>query len=228
MTPEASQESDAGAEDRLLVSEIFRSIQGESSWAGVPCVFIRLAGCSVGCAFCDTAYAREDGTAMTVGEVVEKCMGWSGRLVEVTGGEPLEQAACPRLVGRLLERGMTVLVETSGTLPIGVLPAEAIKIMDLKCPSSGVSGKNDWANIAALGPRDEVKFVIADRVDYEWSRDVIAKHDLTARCKEVLVGCVFGAIEPERVVAWILEDGLDVRFQLQLQKIIWAPGARGV
>ena len=228
MMPDSSQKSDAEGEGRLRVSEIFRSIQGESSWAGLPCVFIRLAGCSVGCAFCDTAYARDGGIAMTVAEAVEKCLALSGRLVEVTGGEPLEQAACPRLVRGLLEHGMTVLVETSGTLPISGLPAEAIKIMDLKCPSSGVCAKNDWSNIAALGAWDEVKFVIADRTDYEWSRDVIGKHDLTARCGEVLVGCVFGAIEPQRVVAWILEDGLDVRFQVQLQKIIWAPGARGV
>jgi len=228
MKPDSSQELDAEGEDRLRVSEIFKSIQGESSWAGLPCVFIRLAGCSVGCAFCDTAYAREGGTAMTVAEVVEKCLALSGRLVEVTGGEPLEQAACLGLVRRLIERGMTVLVETSGTLPISGLPAEAVKIMDLKCPSSGVCAKNDWSNIEALGPRDEVKFVIADRADYEWSRAMIGKYDLTARCKEVLVGCVFGAIEPQCVVAWILEDGLDVRFQMQLQKVIWAPGARGV
>lgn len=227
-------ETDERLVKTLVVTEIFRSIQGESTWAGLPCIFVRLTGCSVRCAYCDTTYAYDGGTIMTVGEIVEKCAALSGRpdlrgrLVEVTGGEPLEQAECPALVACLLERGVTVLVETNGTLPIDRLPDAGIKIMDIKCPGSGVSEKTDWANMKRLSPRDEVKFVICDRSDYDWSREVISKYDLVSRCKEVLISPVFGRIEPRVIAAWILEDRLDVRLQLQLHKFIWPPDCKGV
>ena len=169
---------------------------------------------------------------MRVGEIIGQCEelhgALAGALVEVTGGEPLEQEACGTLAECLLERGATVLVETSGTLPIGTLPAGAIRIMDIKCPGSGVSDKNDWSNIALLTKRDEVKFVIGDRADYEWSKEAADRHRLAPRCRQVLFAPVFGKIAPRVLADWILEDGLDVRLQLQLHKVIWSPDRRGV
>ena len=160
--------------------------------------------------------------------ILAKCDELACPLAEITGGEPLLQEACRDLAARLLEQGRTVLCETSGTVPIGVLPDGVIRIMDLKCPSSGVCDKNDWANIAALNRRDEVKFVIADRADYEWSRALIRKHALPERCGQVLLAPVFGEIEPRALTEWMLEDGLDARLQLQLHKYIWPPDERGV
>ena len=211
----------------LRVTEIFKSIQGESSWAGLPCVFVRLTGCPLRCSYCDTAYAYEGGTEMTIGEIIEQCVGLGGSLVEVTGGEPLFQEACPVLVHYLLERRFTVLVETSGALPITGLPRKAIRIMDLKCPGSGMSGKNHWDNIEALAPHDEVKFVIGDRADYEWSRDILKKYNLKDRCQEVLFAPAHGILEPQVLAEWILEDALEVRFQLQIHKHIWPEGRQG-
>ena len=212
----------------LRLTEIYKSIQGESTWVGLPCIFIRLARCHLRCVWCDTAYAFYGGENVTIGEILRKCREMQGELVEITGGEPLVQRECADLAQALLDEGYTVLVETSGTLPIRVLPAEAIKIMDLKCPDSGECEKNDWSNVETLSPRDEVKFVIASRLDYEWSRDVVRKYGLPARCRAVLFSPVFDAIEPERIVRWILEDDLDVRFQMQLHKCIWPPEQRGV
>ena len=216
------------AAKKLCVAEIFASIQGESTWAGAPCVFVRLAGCDVGCAYCDTRYAHGGRDTMTVGEIVERCGAWPFRLVEITGGEPLQQEHCPALAACLLERGYTVLCETSGTLPISRLTDAVIKIMDLKCPGSGVCDKNDWSNIEALSSRDEVKFVMGDRRDYEWSRDVTGRYNLAERCNAVLFAPVFGQIEPHRLAEWILADGLNVRLQLQVHKYIWPPDQRGV
>jgi 7-carboxy-7-deazaguanine synthase len=220
----ASDSSDA----TLDVAEIFKSIQGESTWAGLPCVFVRLAGCDVGCSYCDTAYAQSGGETMMVKAILGRCAELGGPLCEITGGEPLQQAACPELAARLLDKGYTVLCETSGTRPIDTLPAGVIRIMDLKCPGSGACSRNHWANIDALTPRDEVKFVVTDRHDYEWSRDMVRTHRLTERCHEVLFSPVLGRIEPKAIVAWILADELPVRFQLQLHKYIWQPGERGV
>jgi len=214
--------------DTVVVCEIFRSIQGESTWAGLPCTFVRLAGCNLRCSYCDTAYAYEGGETTSVDAVVAKCAELSLPLVEVTGGEPLAQAGCVPLVKTLLARAHTVLVETNGSLYTGVLPAEAVKILDFKCPGSGMANRNDWRNVEVLTDRDEVKFVIGDRADYEWSRRALEQYRLPERCRQVLFSPVFGKIEPRRIVEWILEDNLNVRFQLQLQKYIWPPGQRGV
>ncbi|HOF38519.1 MAG TPA: radical SAM protein [Candidatus Hydrogenedentes bacterium] len=216
------------SEKTLVVTEIYRSIQGESTWAGRPCTFIRLTGCNLRCVWCDTSYAFKGGTRMTIAEILAECRRLGCALVEITGGEPLLQKACPRLAEALLAEGYTVLCETSGSLPIADLPRDVVKIMDLKCPGSGECEKNDWANLDALGPRDEIKFVIASRADYEWSRDVFRKYNLAARCHAVLFSPVFGAIAPKDIVAWLLEDALDARFQLQLHKFIWPPSQKGV
>lgn len=216
----------------MRVAEVFFSIQGESTWAGRPCVFVRLAGCELRCTYCDTPYARDGGEAMSVGAIVERCLQWPCRLVEITGGEPLLQEACPALARALLEAGFTVLVETSGALPVHILPPEAIRIMDLKCPGSGMADRNDWTNVDALTGRDEVKFVIGDRGDYEWSKDAVERLGLTKRCHAVLFSAAGGAgdggLAPRDLAQWILADGLDVRFQLQLHKYVWPPDERGV
>jgi len=212
----------------LRLTEIYKSVQGESTWAGLPCVFVRLARCHLRCVWCDTAYAFYGGDPVAIEDIVSKCKEMNCALIEITGGEPLVQAGCAELAQALLGEGFTVLIETSGSLPIDVLPVEVIKIMDLKCPDSGECEKNHWPNIAALSPRDEVKFVIASRRDYEWARDTTHEHDLVSRCNAVLFSPVFGSVAPADLVQWILADNLDVRFQLQLHKFIWPPEQRGV
>jgi 7-carboxy-7-deazaguanine synthase len=212
----------------LTITEIYKSVQGESTWAGLPCIFVRLTGCHLRCVWCDTEYAFHGGAKMTISEIVDRCVELTCPLVEITGGEPLLQKDCDTLAQCLLDRGMTVLCETSGALPIDRLPAGVITIMDLKCPGSGECDKNDWSNIARLSARDEVKFVIAGRADYEWSRDVVRNHDLPSRCNAVLFSPVFGSVDPRELVEWILEDELDVRFQLQMHKFIWPPDQKGV
>jgi len=213
----------------LRVIEVYPSIQGESTWAGLPCTFVRLARCNLRCSWCDTEYSFHGGENWTLTDLLAR-VGEAGiALVEVTGGEPLAQAECVDLCALLTEAGYTVLIETSGSLPIDVLPPEVVKIMDLKCPGSGECDKNHWPNLEALDPaQDEVKFVIASRRDYEWARDVVQEHGLVARCKAVLFSPVFGQIAPKQIVDWILEDRLNVRFQLQMHKFIWPPDARGV
>jgi 7-carboxy-7-deazaguanine synthase len=214
--------------DTLRVSEVFHSIQGESTWAGLPCTFIRLAKCHLRCTYCDTAYAFTGGELRSIEALIDACAAYDCTLVEITGGEPLLQPETPVLAAALLDAGYTVLVETSGSLPINVLPEGVIRIMDFKCPSSGEAHRNDWSNVDALTPRDEVKFVIGSREDYEWSRDVLATHGLAQRCKQVLFSLVFGALAPRDLVEWILADALPVRFQLQLHKFVWPPDQRGV
>lgn len=211
----------------LVINEIYSSIQGESSYAGLPCVFVRLTGCNLRCTYCDTEYAFYEGQRRSVDEVAAEVLGFDIPLIEITGGEPLLQKSCATLAKRLLQEGRKVLVETSGAFPIDLLPEGAIRIMDLKCPSSGECDKNDWDNIGRLKPYDEVKFVIGDRADYEWARDVIRKHDLPTRCT-VLLSTVFGKIEPVQVTEWMLADNLAARFQLQMHKYIWDPKKRGV
>jgi 7-carboxy-7-deazaguanine synthase len=215
-------------DDQLRINEIFFSIQGESTWAGRPCAFVRLTGCDLRCSWCDTEYAFHEGRTMAVEEVVAQLLGYGCDLVEVTGGEPLLQAAVHPLVGRLLEAGMTVLVETSGGRDVSRLDTRAIKVMDLKCPGSGESAHNLWSNLEHLTPHDEVKFVIADRIDYEWARDVVRRHNLAVCVNAVLMSCAFGQLEPALLAGWILADRLPVRMQLQMHKHIWAPDARGV
>jgi 7-carboxy-7-deazaguanine synthase len=215
-------------DDRLRINEIFFSIQGESTWAGRPCAFVRLTGCDLRCSWCDTEYAFHEGRTMAIEEVAAQLLGYGCDLVEVTGGEPLLQAGVYPLIVRLLDMGTTVLVETSGASDISRLDVRAIKVMDLKCPGSGESARNLWSNLDHLTPRDEVKFVIADRADYEWARDVLRRDNLAPRVNAVLMSCVFGRLEPALLAGWILEDRLPVRMQLQMHKHIWAPDARGV
>ena len=212
----------------LRVTEIYKSVQGESTWAGLPCTFVRLARCNLRCVWCDTAYAFYGGENVSIDDIVAKCREFDCPLVEITGGEPLVQPNCAVLCRALLDAGFTVLIETSGSLPIDVLPEGVIRIMDLKCPDSGECDKNFWPNLEVLNARDEVKFVLASRRDYEWARSIVRAHGLGRRCRAALFSPVFGAIEPAEIVRWILEDKLDVRFQLQLHKFVWPAEARGV
>jgi 7-carboxy-7-deazaguanine synthase len=208
------------------VSEIFHSIQGESSWSGQPCVFIRLTGCNLRCAYCDTSYAYEQGRFMEIAEIMERVRRLRCDLVEVTGGEPLIQAETPPLIGGLLDAGHTVLLETNGSIDIGVVDPRCVRIMDIKCPSSGMAGQNDLRNLKKLGAQDELKFVIGSREDYEFARELLPTLP-AARCK-INFSPVFGSLAPRSLADWILEDHLAVRLNLQLHKIIWGPEARGV
>lgn len=222
-----------GPEPFLRVTEIFHSIQGESTWAGLPCTFVRLTGCPLRCVWCDTAYAFTGGTRMELDEIVRAVQGHGCPLVEVTGGEPLAHANAIPLVTRLLDEGFTVLVETSGAFDVAPLDPRAHKIMDLKCPGSGESGRNLWANLDHLTPRDEVKFVVMDRTDYEWTRDIIRSRGLARRVEEgslraLLVSPVWDQVDLEALARWILEDELPVRFQVQLHKLIWGADRQGV
>jgi 7-carboxy-7-deazaguanine synthase len=213
--------------DRVRVNEIFLSLQGESTWAGRPCVFVRLTGCNLRCVWCDTPYAFYEGRQMTVPEVVERARSFGCDLVEVSGGEPLLQKGVHSLFRELLAAGCTVMVETSGERDISIVDPRVIRIMDLKCPGSGESHRNRWENLAALGARDEIKFVVTDRRDYEWARQVIRER-LAGCVNALLMSPVLDALDPAQLAAWILEDLLPVRMQLQLHKLIWSPTARGV
>jgi len=214
--------------DRLRITEIYKSIQGESTWAGLPCVFVRTTGCNRRCVWCDSKYSFYGGSWMNLDEIVSRVAALDCELVELTGGEPLLQPGVPVLAKMLIESGYTVLVETSGERPIEVLPAGTIRIMDLKCPDYGECESNRFENILQLNQNDEVKFVLASRRDYEWAREQVRKHGLDKRVKAVLFSVVFGKLEPVQVVDWILEDKLPVRFQLQMHKFIWAPDTKGV
>ena len=211
----------------LKVNEIFHSIQGESRHAGRPCVFVRLTGCNLRCTWCDTAYAFEEGIDLSVRFVLERIAPYATRYVLITGGEPLVQEGATDLIGELCDRGYEVAVETGGSLDISSVDRRAMLVMDLKCPGSGMSQKNRWENMALLKPTDEVKFVLADRADYDWARDAIARHRLADRCG-VLLSPVHGALQPRSLAEWILADRLPVRLQLQIHKYIWPPDLRGV
>jgi 7-carboxy-7-deazaguanine synthase len=228
----------------MFITEIFKSIQGESTYAGLPCVFVRLTGCNLRCTWCDTAYAFHGGKKYSVGEVMERVAELyestagdrgSSRLVEITGGEPLLQPETPQLARRLLDASYKVLIETSGERDVSVLPREVVKIVDVKCPDSGESGKFNLKNLAAMDKKDEVKFVIASRRDYEFARDFIAEHALNDRVYEVLFSPVFAdpegkwlAMDARALAEWILQDGLRVRLGLQIHKFIWDPAMHGV
>ena len=215
-------------EDILTVNEIFFSVQGESSWMGMPCVFVRLTYCDLRCVWCDTEYAFYEGVEMTIDEVIEKVRSYRCGLVEITGGEPLFQENSLKLMRRLCDENFTVLLETGGHRDISVVDPRVHIIMDVKCPGSKMSHKNRWENIAHLKKKDEVKFVIKDRYDYEWAKEVVNKYNLFERVGAVLFSPVFGEIEPATLVGWILEDKIPVRFQIQLHKYIWSPNTRGV
>lgn len=219
---------DAPRGETLRVTEIYESIQGESTWAGERCVFVRLTGCNLRCSYCDTEYAFYGGEAAPLDEVVEKVLGIDCPLVEITGGEPLLQAATLPLMARLCDAGRRVLIETSGNRDLTGIDPRVHVIMDRKTPDSGESGKNLDSNLALLRAKDEVKYVIGSRRDYEWARADVRRHGLAEKVRAVLFSPVFGQIEPAEIVAWILEDRLDVRFQLQMHKFIWAPEQTGV
>ena len=212
----------------LTVNEIFHSIQGESTHAGRPCVFVRLTACDLRCRWCDTPYAFYEGRKMSVDDVVADVEARGCDVVEVTGGEPLLKPDVYPLMQRLLESGKTVLIETGGHRSIAAVPAGVIRIMDVKCPGSGESEHNDWSNLAHLTSRDEVKFVIADRADYEFARDVVRREDLAGRVNAVLFSPVHGELDPKLLSQWVIEDRLPVRVQLQVHKYIWSPTTRGV
>ena len=207
-------------ERRLRVTEIFHSIQGESTFAGRPCVFVRLTGCQMRCRWCDTEYAFHGGAWRTVEEVLDEVAGHGCPLVEVTGGEPLLQPAALPLMSALADRGHEVLLETGGGLDIGGVDPRVRRIVDVKCPGSGEAGANRWENLDLLRPTDEVKLVLSSEEDYLWARRVIGERRLAERCP-VLLSPVWGELEPTRLAEWILRDGLSVRFQLQVHKLLW-------
>jgi 7-carboxy-7-deazaguanine synthase len=212
----------------LTINEIFYSVQGESSYAGRPCVFVRLTACDLRCSWCDTPYAFHEGRKRPLDEVLEELDAYACPLVEVTGGEPLLQEDVYPLMERLLERGRTVLLETGGHRSTARVPDRVVTILDVKCPGSGESAKNDWSNLDRLRPQDEVKFVVKDRADYEFARDVIARHGLAARAAALHLSPVHGVLNPRTLAEWVLADNLPVRVQLQLHKYIWDPETRGV
>lgn len=212
----------------LTVNEIFHSIQGESTHAGRPCVFVRLTACDLRCRWCDTPYAFYEGRKMSVDDVVADVESRGCDMVEVTGGEPLLQPDVYPLMQRLLAAGKTVLIETGGHRSIADVPGGVIRIMDVKCPGSGESDRNDWTNLALLTSRDEVKFVMANRADYEFARGVVQREQLAGRVNAVLFSPVHGELDPKLLSQWVVEDRLPVRVQLQIHKYIWSPTTRGV
>lgn len=211
----------------LMVHEIYRSLQGESTFAGLPCVFIRLTACNLRCVYCDTAHAFTQGSLLTLDEVLEQALAFGDSLVELTGGEPLLQPEALPLMTRLADAGRTVLLETSGSIDISLVDRRVHVILDLKTPGSGEVDANDWANIPLLKPTDEVKFVLCDRADFDWAVAQTRRHRLTERCP-VLFSASFGKIQPADLAAWILDTDLPIRLQLQMHKILWDPAARGV
>lgn len=227
------------ADDRLRINEVFFSIQGESTWAGCPCVFVRLTGCPLRCRYCDTEYAFREGSPVSIDDLVEQVVACGCPLVEITGGEPLAQKRVHQLITRLCDAGHTVLIETSGAIDIRPCDPRSIRILDLKTPGSGEAERNLWSNLADLRPRDEIKFVVTDRADYEWAKDVVLRERLAERCAAVLMSAVFEqrkgleilgcpSLHPRELAEWILADRLPVRMQTQLHKLIWDPGTRGV
>ena len=225
----------------MVITEIFKSIQGEGTRAGLPCIFVRLTGCNLRCTWCDTVYAFHGGKKYSLDEVLAELNALAGdgprrvSLVEITGGEPLLQTETPALAERLLAEGSTVMIETSGERFVGVLPREVIKIVDVKCPDSGEPDTFDLANLDAVGKSDEIKFVIASRRDYDFARDFTARHELADRVGQVLFSPAFAepqgrwpGLDARQLVEWILADGLPVRLGLQLHKFIWDPAMKGV
>ncbi|MCH2606201.1 MAG: radical SAM protein [Nitrospinales bacterium] len=211
----------------IKINEIYLSVQGESTHTGLPCIFIRLTGCNLRCSWCDTAYAFHEGKNMSIDEILQKVENFGIHLVEITGGEPLMQDNVYTLMRRLIEKGYKVMLETGGSISLERVPKDVIKIMDLKCPGSGEQEKNNLDNLKLLAPHDEVKFVILDKKDYEWSRDIIKKYKINETA-HILLSPVFDKLELKEMVKWILEDRLPVRLQTQLHKIIWDKNTIGV
>lgn len=211
----------------MRLTEIFHSIQGESTFVGCPCVFVRLTGCALRCSWCDTEYSFYGGTEMGLEQVLAEVAAYGCPLVEVTGGEPLHQADAFVLLTRLCDAGHEVLLETSGAVDIGLVDRRTHIIMDVKCPGSGMTDRMHWPNLDKLSSKDEAKFVLQDRADYEWARDILAQQKLAHRCT-VLFSPVSGKLDLHSLAEWILADRLPVRFQAQLHKFIWSPDRRGV
>jgi 7-carboxy-7-deazaguanine synthase len=212
----------------LTINEIFHSIQGESTHVGRPCVFVRLTACDLRCSWCDTPYAFYEGQKMSVDDVVGRVGEYGCDVVEITGGEPLLQADVYPLMQRLLDEGRTVMLETGGHRSVAQVPPGVIRVIDVKCPGSGESEKNHWENLGQLRPYDEVKFVIKDRADYDFAREVVTKYGLNDRCAAVLFSPVHGELDPKTLAEWMLADRLSVRLQLQAHKYIWDATTRGV
>ncbi len=215
-------------DDVLLIHEIYASIQGESSFAGVPCTFVRTTGCNLRCSWCDTTQAFHGGQKLTRAEVLQRALAMNTPLVELTGGEPLLQAGVPPLLRELCDAGKTVLIETSGERDISVVDPRVHRIVDVKAPGSGEHERNRRENWELLTERDELKFVLKHRADYEWSRTLVREHALHERCKHVLFSPVHGALDPRQLVQWILDDALPVRVNLQIHKYVWDPAMQGV
>lgn len=211
----------------MRITEIFFSLQGESTFSGLPCVFIRTTGCNLRCTWCDTEYSFYGGVELTLDEILAKVASYDCKLVELTGGEPMLQKEIYELSSRLLAQGYTVLMETGGSLDLSQLDARVIKIVDLKCPGSGEEDKNYWPNLAVMQPHDQIKFVIKDRRDYEWSVAMMREHRLGERF-QVLFSPVFNVMNYRTLAEWMLADHVPARFQVQLHKYIWPPEMRGV
>lgn len=212
----------------LTVNEIFYSIQGESTRAGCPCVFVRLTGCDLRCGWCDTPYAFHEGRRASIEDVLQDVAQYGCRLVEITGGEPLLQPDVYPLMIRLVESGRTVLLETGGHISLDAVPAGVVKIVDIKCPASGEAARNEWGNVDRLTNADEVKFVIQDRTDYDYAVDVWRRYEMDKRCRTVMFSPVHGVLHPRTLAEWVLEDALPVRVQLQIHKYIWGADVKGV
>ena len=210
----------------MKINEIFKSIQGETTFQGIPSVFIRTAGCNLRCIWCDTTYAYNEGEDYSIDDLVKIVEKFNCRYVVITGGEPLEQEETPLLADRLIRDGYNVLIETNGSKDIAILNSDAFKIVDFKCPSSNMTDRMLWKNVQRLSSHDEVKFVIADYNDYSWARSVIASNNLSQICT-ILMSPAFGSLEPALMADWILNDNLPVRMQLQIHKYIWGSDARG-
>jgi 7-carboxy-7-deazaguanine synthase len=211
----------------MKVCEIFTSLQGESSYAGLPCTFVRLSGCNLRCVYCDTQYSYEEGEEMSVDEIRERVKSAGVGLVEITGGEPLLQKDTPGLVSGLLEEGHTVLLETNGSVSIGGIDRRAVVILDVKTPGSGMGGKTDLANFDLVKPTDEIKFVLCGRADYEWAKESLVKHGLTEKAR-ILFSAAVGMLAPSDLARWIIDDRLNVRLNVQIHKYIFGPDERGV
>lgn len=213
--------------DTIKINEIFKSIQGESTYTGLPATFIRTTGCNLRCRWCDTKYAYDDGTEMTITDILKKVKSLGSGLVEITGGEPLLQDGVYELARHLLDNGFNLMIETNGSIDIGLIDSRATIIMDVKCPSSGMAERMRWENLEILKRKDQIKFVMADRGDYIWTLDLLKRYkrllDLV-----ILFSPAFSLLRPDNLASWILEDNMDVRLHLQLHKYIWDPNARGV
>ena len=212
----------------LIVNEIFHSIQGESTYSGLPCTFIRLTGCNLRCSYCDTKYAYEDGAKMEIDDIMRRIAAYKCPLIEITGGEPLLQNKTPLLISKLLENGYTVMLETNGSFDISRVDKKCIKIVDIKCPSSNESEKNDLENLKRLNTKDQIKFVVGNREDYMYAKNIIMSHCSDFLGDHILFSPVYGKMSPADLAGWILKDNLNVRLHLQLHKIIWPNRTRGV